>query len=143
MQEKLLEKTDKFPEPTDAVFSIIVVDCSAFHFGHFDGEDCRMVLFGRTQNPYLQEYWNDRPIIGILNPDNNRRGVQEFRERISAVVFIPEKDIQLLDKAFILLNVCRSESHLQALWLKFKGIPILGKLKYVPPPDELNDPNNA
>ncbi len=143
MQEKLLEKVDKFPEPMDGTFSTIVVDCSAFHFGHFDGEDCGMVLFGRTQNPYFQEYWNGRPIMGILNPDDNRRGAREFRERITAVVFISEKDIQLLDGAFLLLNVSRSKSHLEAFWLKLKGIPIFGKLKYVPLPNEWNDAEEA
>lgn len=143
MQEKLLEKVAKFPEPTDGIFSTIVVDCSAFHFGHFDGEECRMVLFGRTQNPYFQECWNNTPIMGILNPANNRRGAKEFRERITAVVFIPEKEFQLLDKAFLLLNVSRSESHLKAFWLKLKGIPILGKLRYVPLPKELNDSEEA
>jgi hypothetical protein len=143
MQEKLLEKVVKFPEPTEGIFSIIVVDCSAFHFAHFDAEDCRMVLFGRTQNPNFQEYWNGRPIIGILNPDNNSRGAKEFRERITAVVFIPEKDIQLLDNAFLLLNVSRSESHLRAFWLKLKGIPALEKLRYVPPPQVGNDSEKA
>jgi hypothetical protein len=139
MQEKLLEKVDKFPEPAEGIFSTIVVDCSAFHFGHFDGEDSRMVFFGRTQNPYFQEYWSDKPIMGILNPDNNRRGAKEFRERITAVVFIPEKDVNLFDKAFLLMNVCRSESHLRAFWLKLKSIPVLGKLRYVPLPGEWKD----
>ena len=142
MQEKLLEKVEKFPEPAEAIFSTIVVDYSAFHFGHFDGEDCRMVLFGRTQNPYFQEYWNGKPIVGILHPGNNRRGAKEFRERVTAVVFIPEKDVNLLDKAFVLMNVCRSESHLRELWLKLKGSAVLGKLRYVPLPGRKRDVSN-
>ncbi|HUJ16935.1 MAG TPA: hypothetical protein VL197_02995 [Nitrospirota bacterium] len=93
-----------------------------------------MVLFGRTKNPYFQEYWNGKPVIGILNPDNNYRGAKEFRERITAVVFIPEKNIQLLDRAFLLLNESRAETHLRALWSKLKDIPALKKLKYVPSP---------
>jgi hypothetical protein len=136
MQEKLLEKVDKFPEPAEVIFSTIVVDCSAFHFGQFDGEDCRMVLFGRTQNSYFQEYWNSKPIMGILNPDNNRRGAKEFRERITAVMFIPEKDVDLFDKAYLLMNVCRPESHLRAFWSKLKSSAVLGKLRYVPLPGE-------
>lgn len=143
MQEKLLEKVDKFPEPSESLFSTIVVDCSAFHFGHFDGEDCRMVLFGRTQHPYLQEYWNGKPIMGILNPDNSKRGAKEFRERITAVVFVPEKDVNLLDKAFLVVNVGRPESHLRAFWLKLKGSSVLGKLKYVPLPGEWKDTEGA
>lgn len=133
MQEKLLEKVGKFPEPTDDVFSTIVVDCSAFHFGHFDGEDCRMVIFGRTQDPYLQEYWDNRPIQGILNPADHRRGAKQFRERITAVIFVPEKEVELLDKAFLVLNVSRSKSHLETFWSKLRDRSIFGKLKYVPP----------
>ncbi len=134
MQEKLLEKVGKFPEPVETIFSIIVVDCSAFHFAHFDAEDCRMVLFGRTQNPYFQEYWNGKPILGILNPNNTSRGAKEFRQRITAVVFVTEKHVQLFHKAFLLLNESRSQSHLQAFWLKLRGIPSFEKLRYVPPP---------
>lgn len=139
MQEKLLEKVDKFPEPAEGIFSTIVVDCSAFHFGHFDGEDCRMVLFGWTKSPYSQEYWNGKPITGILNPDNNRRGAKEFRERITSMMFIPKKDSNPFDKAFLLMNVCRSESHLRAFWLKLKGSAALAKLRYVPLPGEWRD----
>ena len=143
MQEKLPEKVEKFPEPAETIFSTIVVDCSAFHFGHFDGEDCRMVLFGRTQIHNFQEYWNGKPIAGILHPENNKRDAKEFRERVTSVVFIPEKDINLFDKAFILMNICRSESHLKAFWLKLKTSSVLGKVRYVPLPCEWKDTEEA
>ncbi len=143
MQEKLLEKVGKFSEPADGIFSTIVVDCSAFHFGHFDAEDCRMVLFGRTQNHYLQEYWNGKPIMGIFNPANNNRGAKEFRERITAVIFVPEKDIELHDEAFLILNEARSRSHLETFWLKLKGIPAFAKLRYVPFPEVRNNSEEA
>ncbi|MGD0021600.1 MAG: hypothetical protein ABSC54_04795 [Smithellaceae bacterium] len=133
MQEKLLEKVGKFPEASDDVFSTIVVNCSAFHFGHFDDEDCRMVVFGKTKVPYLQEYWEGKLVKGILNPGDHRRGAKEFRERITAVIFVPKKEIELLDKAFLVLNVSRPASHLQAFWLKLRDRPIFGKLKYVQP----------
>ena len=74
--------------------------------------------------------------MGILDPDNNRHGAKEFRERITAVVFIPEKEVNLFDKAFLLMNVCRSEHHLQAFWSKLKNIPVLGKLRCVALPGE-------
>ncbi len=133
MQEKLLEKVGKFPGPRDDVFSTIVVDCSAFHFGHFDGEDCRMVIFGRTQEPHFQEFWDNKPIQGILNPANQRRSAKEFQERITAVIFVIEKDVAILDKAFLVLNVSRSMPHLEAFWSKLRARPIFGKLKYVAP----------
>lgn len=133
MQEKLLEKVDKFPNPTNNIFSSIVVDCSSFHFGHFDGEDCRMVMFGRTQNPLLKEFWENNPIKGLLDDSNKNRSAKEFRERITSVIFVTEKSIDLLAKAFIVLNECRSKKHLETFWLKLKNNPIFQKLKYVPP----------
>lgn len=133
MQEKLLEKVDKFPEPDDSIFSIIVVDCSNFHFGNFDGEDCRMVMFGRTKNTILQEYWEGNPIRGLLESSNNCRGAEEFRERITAVIFVPEKSINLLDKAFIVFNESRQKKHLEMFWGELKAKTVLLKLKHVPP----------
>jgi hypothetical protein len=133
MQEKLLEKVSKFPEPSDDAFSTIVVDCSAFHFGNFTAEDCRMVVFGRTQEPYYQEYWDGKPVKGILNPGYHRRGAKEFKERVTAVIFIPEKKVEILDKAFLVLNVSRPVSHLQAFWSKLRAMPVFRQLKYVPP----------
>lgn len=131
MQEKLLEKIDKFPDPTNDIFSNIVVDCSNFHFGHFDGGDCQMVMFGRTQNPFFQEYWNGLPIKGLLDNCNNSRGAKEFRERITSVIFIPETSIDLLEKAFIVLNECRPKEHLEKFRLKLKNTSIFQKIKYV------------
>lgn len=133
MQEKLFEKVNKFPDPSNDIFSIIVVDCSSFHFAHFDGEDCRMVMFGRTKNLLLQECWDDMPIKGVLDDCNHSRGTKEFRERITSVIFIPEQSINLLGKAFIALNECRSKEHLEKFWLKLKHYDLFQKLKYVPP----------
>ncbi|MEJ2324265.1 MAG: hypothetical protein P8Y77_05690, partial [Nitrospirota bacterium] len=67
MQEKLLEKIDKFPDPSDDIFSIIVVNCESFHWGCYDGEDARMVMYGRTVNPIFQEFWGGEPIKGLLD----------------------------------------------------------------------------
>jgi hypothetical protein len=133
MQEKLLDKVDKFPDPTDSVFSVIVVDCSAFHFGCFDGEDCRMVVFGKTSEPAFQEDWRGSQIRGILDPADDRRGAPEFRERITAVVFVPEKKVELLDQAFLVLNVSRSRNHLERFWSRCRAVSVLSNLKHVPP----------
>lgn len=134
LQEKLLEKVEKFPAPVANIFSIIVVDCSSFRFGHFDGEDCRMVMYGKTRNAYLQELWDGDPIIGLLNDHYDKKGAKEFRERITAVIFVP--DISIHDsfgKAFIVLNEHRPEDHLKAVWLKLKKHPVLHKTRYAPP----------
>lgn len=138
MQEKILEKVDKFPDPSDDIFSTIVVNCNNFHFGHFDGEDCRMVMFGRTQNQFFQEFWEGKPIRGLLNEANDRQGAEEFRKRVTSVIFIlevsPETSLNILDKAFIVLNILRSKKHLESFWEKLKGSEVFRNLKYVPPP---------
>jgi len=138
MQEKLLEKVDKFPDPSDEIFSTIVVNCKSFHFGNFDGEDCRMVMFGRTQNQLLQEYWEGTPIRGLLDEASDKRGGNEFRERVTSVIFIPEvspeTSLNILDKAFMVLNILRSKEHLESFWKKLKSSEVFRKLKYVPPP---------
>lgn len=132
IQEKILEKVNKFPDPTDDIYSIIVVDCSSFHFGHFDGEDCRMVMFGNTQNPLFQEYWEGSPVKGILNPENNNRGAKDFRNRITSVLFIQEKSTDIFSKAFVVLNIHRSKQHLESFWQRLRKYLIYQKLKYVP-----------
>ena len=135
MQEKLLDKMYKFPPPTDNMFSSIVVDCSNFHFGHFDDEDCRMVMFGRTQNPYFQEFWNGRQIKGLLYHNNDSRGAKEFRNRITSVIFVSKTAPNLLDEAFLVLNELRSREHLEAFWSKLANNAVFNKLRYVPPPE--------
>lgn len=134
IQEKLLEKVDKFPSPSDNIFSVIVIDCTNFHFGHFDGEDCSMVIYGRTREPLLQEFWGCEPIKGLLDNTYNRRGAKEFRERVSSVIFIPEKSFELFNKAFIVLNNHRSKIHLETFHQKLTKQSVFSKLKYVPPP---------
>ena len=104
LQEKLLEKVEKFPEPSDYIFSTIVVDCTEFHFGHFDPDDCRMVMYGKTKVPELQEFWGKHPILGLLNPSLNKRQSQEFRRKLTSVIFIPEITDYLLKNSFLVLN---------------------------------------
>lgn len=62
LQEKILEKVGKLPEPDDAIFGLLVVDCTDIHSGMFDEEDCRMLIFGQTRLPQYQEYWRGNRI---------------------------------------------------------------------------------
>lgn len=131
MQEKLLEKADKFPDPADGIFSIIAVNCKNFHWGHFDGEDARMVMYGRTVNPFFQGFWGGDSIKGLLDDSLTKRGAREFRERISAAIFIPniETPLNILDKAILILNHRRSRNHLISLINEFKNQEAFKKLK--------------
>ena len=116
LQEKILEKIDKFPSQNENVISTIVIDCSQFHFGHLDYCDVQMVMFGATQEPLLQEYWEGNPIKGLLDPALNKRGAEQFRSKISSVIFIPKISIELFDKSYIVFNIYRSQEHSEKLW---------------------------
>jgi hypothetical protein len=134
LQEKLLEKVEKFPEPSDYIFSTIVVDCTEFHFGHFDPDDCRMVMYGKTKVPELQEFWGKHPILGLLNPSLNKRQAEEFRIKVTSVIFIPEITDNLLNNSFLVLNHHRTEEHLQDFWRTISKYNFFHGLKYLPFP---------
>ena len=128
LQEKILEKIDKFPSQNENVISTIVIDCSQFHFGHFDYSDVQMVMFGVTQEPLLQEYWEGQPIKGLLDPALNKRGAEQFRSKISSVIFIPKISIELFYKSYIVLNIYRSQKHSEKLWNIVKNNKIFHKM---------------
>jgi hypothetical protein len=117
LQEKLLEKVDKFPEPKADLYSTIVVDCSNIHFGHIDDEDCRMVMYGKTRSWVWQEHWLDNQkrsrIKGLLEPALEKRGAEEFRRKITGVICVRQLSRELLQNAYVALNYHRGEGHRQ------------------------------
>lgn len=134
LQEKLLEKVVKFPEPIENVFCTIVVDCTNFHFGHFDPDDCRMVMYGRTKVPEFQEFWGDSPVLGLLNPSLKKKYAEDFRSKITAVIFIPKIEANLLSNGFLILNHHRPNNHLQEFWTTLRHNEVFHRLKYLPFP---------
>lgn len=134
LQEKLLEKVEKFPEPIDNVFSTIVVDCTNFHFGHFDPDDCRMVMYGRTRVPEFQEFWGYSPTLGLLNPSLKKKYADNFRTKITSVIFIPKLSYNLLQDGFLILNHHRPNNHLQEFWTTLRKYDVFHRLKYLPFP---------
>ncbi len=134
LQEKLLEKVVKFPVPSDTVFCTIVVDCTQFHFGHFDPDDCRMVMYGKTKVPESQEFWENSPILGLLNPALTKKYAEDFRNKITAVIFIPKLETDLLNNGFLILNHLRSHHHLQAFWTTLRQYEVFHRLKCLPFP---------
>jgi hypothetical protein len=121
MQEKLLEKVEQLPIQSNEIFSFLVVDCSNFHFGHIDDEDCRMVMWGKTITPEFQESWVGNRIQGLLEESYNRRNANIFRERITGVIFVPEIKLNPLDGAYLALNNLRLKKHLDILFNMFEG----------------------
>ena len=131
LQEKLLEKVVKFPSPIDNVFCTIVVDCTNFHFGHFDPDDCRMVMYGKTKVPEFQEFWVNSPILGLLNPSLRKIYADDFRAKITAVIFIPKLDAEPLYNGFLILNHHRPDNHLQDFWTTLRRYEVFHRLKYL------------
>jgi hypothetical protein len=112
LQEKLLEKVEKFPEPDDKNFSVIVVDCSNLHFGHFDDDDARISMYGLPKNPILLERWNGKRILGMLEKNYTKRNALDFQDKITAVVFVPMLQAKkMLNGAKITFNYLRTEQH--------------------------------
>jgi len=134
LQEKVLEKVEKFPEPIDNVFSTIVVDCTNFRFGHFDPDDCRMVMYGRTRVPEFQEYWGHTPTLGLLNPSLKKKFADNFRTKITSVIFIPKLSYSLLQDGFLILNHHRPNNHLQEFWTTLSKYDVFRGLKCLPFP---------
>ncbi|HKZ37764.1 MAG TPA: hypothetical protein VJ184_08950 [Chryseolinea sp.] len=134
LQEKLLEKVVKFPVPIANVFCTIVVDCTKFHFGLFDPDDCRMVMYGKTKVPESQEFWDDSPILGLPNPSLTKNYAEDFRNKITAVIFIPKLEANLLSNGFLILNHHRSHPHLQDFWTTLRLYAVFHSLKCLPFP---------
>jgi len=134
LQEKLLEKVVKFPAPVDNVFCTIVVDCTNFHFGHFDPDDCRMVMYGKTKVPEFQEFWGNSPILGLLNPSLKKKYVEEFRTKITSVIFIPKIEVNLIQNGYLIINHHRPNNYLQGFWTTLKRYEVFHRLKYLPFP---------
>ena len=88
VQEKILEKVAKFPRPDGGRVACVVVDCSNIHAGSIDDEDIRMTLFGGARNPHWQEYWGERRLLGLFEPEFRARGIEFLRERVNAIIFV-------------------------------------------------------
>jgi len=128
LQEKLLEKVGKFPEPAEDIFAVLVVDCTDFHFGMLDREDCRMLMFGRTRYPYSQEFWRGARILGLLNEKNPNHGSTLFHQRASAVILLPELTWHGLPGSYLVLNNLRSLKHRAGLREELSRLPPVASL---------------
>jgi len=104
LQWALLEKVSKFPELSEKTINIIVVDCSNVHAGMFDHHDLGMAMYGYPSNPIWREYWEGKKLIGMWEEGYDQRNSQDFCERVSGVIFVPEQKVELLEEALIAIN---------------------------------------
>jgi hypothetical protein len=133
LQEKILEKISKFPDPTANTTSFIVVDCSTTHEGMLDGADVEIVMYGRCHNPLFQEYWNGNRLVGMYEPTYSRRNSDEFKKKIDGILFLPELKPAGLKEAFVTLNpTCGSERR-QKAFSDIKHVSTFGDLRAVLP----------
>jgi len=132
LQEKILEKVDKFNVPSAQSISIVVVDCTNIHEGMLDDDDIRMALYGKTKNPEFQEYWEGVQLQGLCDPDFNRRNADLLHQRLSGIVFIPKLEPSAWDNSYIALNPAIETQK------QLKKIALLSKLECVNPPNSLN-----
>ena len=133
LQEKILEKVPKFPDPTGNTTSWIVVDCSTIHEGMLDGADVEIVMYGKCHNPLFQEYWNGKRLVGMYEPKYSRRNSVEFKKKIDGILFVPELKPGGLKEAFVTLNpTCDSERRQQA-FSDIKHVSTFGDLRAVLP----------
>lgn len=115
LQWSLLEKVKKFPPYTESAFNILVADCGNIHAGMFDPLDLVMAMYGYSGDPKWQENWGGRKLIGMWEKGYSQRGSDMFNDRISAVIFVPEQEEDLLENALIALNPLKSREHRQQL----------------------------
>jgi hypothetical protein len=72
--------------------------------GMLDDEDVRMVAYGKAYNLIWQEYWNNFPIKGLFEPSFTPRNAQLLRQKVSAIIFIPELKFDILEQAYLAIN---------------------------------------
>ena len=125
VQEKILEKIDKFAEPSEAVISLVVVDCSNINVGALDDEDVRMIAFGRAKQPHYQEYWDGLMFRGLFDHDFVARHAESLRRKLSAVVFVRKLEPNALARLLMACNSMRNNAD------PIRRLPIFSKVQDV------------
>jgi len=127
LQEKVLEKVDKFGEPSDKSLALIVVDCSNIHSGMLDDEDVRITAYGRAMQQLFQDYFRGQRLKGLFEKDYMARQAQSLRRKISAIVFVRALKPEALEESFVAVNPARDVIEL------IKQLPIFGDIRNVCP----------
>ncbi|MBN2501688.1 MAG: hypothetical protein JXB38_12975, partial [Anaerolineales bacterium] len=131
MQEKILDKVDKFPDTNENSFNVIVVNCMEFHFGYFDADDARNVVYGKPRKLVFTEYWGGR-IKGLLEKDNPNKGANLFRQRIAATLFIPKiHACNLLQDSLIVCNTTLGKQYVDLFKESIESIPSASQIKWI------------
>lgn len=127
LQEKVLEKVDKFGEPSNNTLALIVVDCSNIHSGMLDDEDVRIMAYGRAMQQLYQEYFRGQRLKGLFEEDYMARQAESLRRKISAVVLIRALKPEVLEESFVAVNPARDVVEM------IKQLPVFGDIRNVRP----------
>ncbi|MBI5042153.1 MAG: hypothetical protein HZB57_13410 [Gammaproteobacteria bacterium] len=125
LQEKALEKVDKFGEPSENTLALIVVDCSNIHSGMLDSDDVRMTAYGKPKQREFQEYFRGLRLKGLFEEDYKVRQAESLRRKICAVVFVTELKPEALQESFVAINPARDVAAM------IKKLPIFGDIENV------------
>lgn len=104
LQEKVLEKVDKFSTSSEETIALIVVDCSNINSGMLDDEDVRMTAYGKSRQPEYQEFFKGLQLNGLFEENYERRNAELLRSRVSGIVFIANLEPGALEGSFVAVN---------------------------------------
>lgn len=104
LQEKVLEKVEKFGEPSDNTLALVVVDCSNIHAGMLDDDDVRITAYGKPRQPEFQEYFRGIRINGFFEEHFAARHADALRRKVAAVIFVTELKPGALDEILVAVN---------------------------------------
>ena len=114
LQWGILEKVEKFKAPDNKTINILCIDCTNVHAGMLDEHDVAITMWGNPYNPFWQEKWEGKKLLGILEDGYKQRGFQKFRDCISAVIFVQKQKALLLNNAYIAINHMHPKEHREA-----------------------------
>jgi len=116
LQEKILEKPNKFLSPTDTTFNILVVDCSTA-LRAFDDDDFRNLTYGYAKNPAYQARFNGKRIEGLLENGFSKRGSKELQKNLSALLCLEKVNLNPFNSkhAYISCNPLLTDHYAKAI----------------------------
>lgn len=112
LQWGILEKVEKFGEPSESNVNIICIDCSNVHAGMLDCHDVAITMWGKPYASMWVERWDGERICGMLEDDYDQKRSDLLKSHISAVIFIPKLKWNPLNAAFVAFNNLLDHEHL-------------------------------
>lgn len=135
LQEKILEKPEKFSTPSDDTFNIIVTDCSQIHLGAFDAEDFRNAIYGYPKDMRLREVFKGQRVKGLFEDGLDKRNISELQNKTSALICLGRVKLDLFTKerAYISCNPLLGAHHYHKTYDCLAELAPLKTARYIKP----------